>query len=97
MKFNEIIYQDKPVLIDFYADWCGPCRLQAPILEEVKKRMGDRAAIIKINVDQNKELSQQYQIRSIPTLIIFKNGEIKWRQSGIFEANELERLLQENL
>ena len=97
MTFQEIIYQDKPVLVDFYADWCGPCKLQAPILDEVKKRVGDTAAIIKIDVDQNKDLSAQYQIRSIPTLIIFYNGEIKWRQSGIFDANELERLLRENM
>lgn len=97
MRFEEIIYQDKPVLVDFFATWCGPCHMQSPILDEVKERLGDQVSIIKIDVDQNQQTAAKYQIRSIPTLIIFKNGEIKWRQSGVFQANELERLLKENL
>ncbi|WP_177763709.1 thioredoxin [Flavobacterium sp. I3-2] len=97
MTFDEIINQDKPVLVDFFATWCGPCKMQAPILDEVKERLGNQVAIIKIDVDQNQQTASKYQIRSIPTLIIFKNGEIKWRQSGVFQANELERLLKENL
>jgi len=97
MKFQEIINQDKPVLVDFFATWCGPCKMQTPILEELKQRIGDTAAIIKIDVDQNQQVAAQYQIRSVPTLVIFKNGEIKWRQSGVFQVNELERLINENV
>jgi len=94
--FNELINGDKPVLVDFFATWCGPCKMQAPILEEVKQRIGDAATIIKIDVDKNPLVAGQYQIRSVPTLVIFKNGAIQWRQSGVFSANELERLLKEN-
>ena len=97
MKFQEIINQDKPVLVDFFATWCGPCKMHAPILEELKQRVGDTASIIKIDVDQNPQVAAQYQIRSVPTLIIFKNGEIRWKQSGVFPTNELERLIKENL
>lgn len=97
MTFEEIIQQDKPVLVDFFATWCGPCKMQAPILDEVKKAMGDQVSIIKIDVDQNQHVAAQYQIRSVPTIIIFKNGAIKWRQSGVFQATELERLLKENI
>jgi len=95
--FNELINGDKPVLVDFFATWCGPCRMQAPILEEVKQRIGDAATIVKIDVDKNPQASAQYQIRGVPTLMIFKKGAIKWRQSGVFSANELERLLRENM
>ncbi len=97
MTFEEIINQDKPVLVDFFATWCGPCKTQAPILDEVKQLLGDRVSIIKIDVDQNQQTAAQYQVRSVPTLIIFKNGQIRWRQAGVFPANELERLLKENI
>ena len=97
MTFEEIINQDKPVLVDFFATWCGPCKTQAPILDEVKQRLGDQVSIIKIDVDQNQAVASQYQVRSVPTLIIFKNGQISWRQAGVFPANELERLLKENI
>ncbi|MCL1665946.1 MULTISPECIES: thioredoxin [Elizabethkingia] len=96
MNFQEIINSDKPVLVDFYAEWCGPCQIMFPILEDVKQRVGDSASIIKIDVDKNQQLAAAYKIRSIPTLIVFKNGEIRWRQSGVFPANELERLINEN-
>lgn len=94
--FNELINGEKPVLVDFFATWCGPCKTQAPILEDVKQRIGDAASIIKIDVDKNPQAATKYQIRGVPTLIIFKNGQIKWRQSGVFSAAELERLLKEN-
>lgn len=96
MTFQDIIDQDKPVLVDFFATWCGPCQTQAPILEELKQRVGDTAAILKIDVDKNPAVAARYQVRGVPTLILFKSGEIRWRQSGVVAGSELERLLREN-
>ena len=83
-------------MVDFFAEWCGPCKMQAPILEDLKKRVNDQATIIKIDVDKNQAVAAKYGIRSVPTLMIFKNGEVKWKQSGVFPAEELERLIKEN-
>ena len=78
-----------PAIIDFYADWCGPCKMMSPILKEVKDSLGDAVSIIKIDVDKNQELAAKYQVRGVPTLLIFKNGKQVWRQSGLVEKNEL--------
>ena len=82
-NFEQLINGDKPVLVDFFATWCGPCRMMHPILEDVKREVGDKAVIIKIDVDENQELAMQYGVQSIPSLFVFQNGEIKWRALGV--------------
>lgn len=96
-NFNSIINSDKPVLVDFYADWCGPCKIMAPILKDVKQQVGDNVAIIKIDVDRNQNAAAAYQIRSIPTLMLFKQGKILWKQAGVVQKEELLRLLSSHL
>lgn len=92
-KFNELISGDKPVLVDFYATWCGPCKMMAPILEQVKSKFGDEVSIIKIDVDKNMQLAQQHGIKGVPTLKIFSNGKELWKGSGVYQANQLEAIL----
>lgn len=95
-KFQELINDDKPVLIDFFATWCGPCQAMAPVLEQVKQEIGDGARVVKIDVDKFGQIAQEYQISSVPTFMIFKQGQALWRHSGTAPKAELVRLLQEN-
>jgi thioredoxin 1 len=96
-NFSDIINSPKPVLVDFSAEWCGPCKMMAPILKEVAGKVGDRARIIKIDVDKNPAVAQKYQVMSVPTLVVFKNGEIKFRESGVMQAAQLVSLLERNM
>lgn len=94
--FTQLINSEKPTLVDFFATWCGPCRVQAPILENVKNQVGDAANVVKVDTDKNQELAAQYRVQSVPTLIIFKNGEPVWRASGVQQAEVLVDKLNEH-
>lgn len=93
-SFNDIIQGNKPVLVDFFATWCGPCKYQGPILEELATAIGDEARIIKIDIDRNQAVAAKYNVRSVPTLMIFKKGELKWKEAGVKEKEQLIQLLR---
>lgn len=95
MTFNEMIQSDKPVLVDFFAEWCGPCKMMSPILKEVKDNLGDEVTIIKVDVDKNPQAAAAYQVQGVPTLIVFKKGEAVWRQSGVVPKAGLINILQQ--
>ena len=95
-NFKDIINSETPGLVDFFADWCGPCKMLAPILKEVKDELGDDVKIVKIDVDKNQPLAAQFQVRGVPTMILFKNGKQLWRQSGVLQKHELVSIINQH-
>ncbi len=94
-SFREVIQSDKPVLVDFFAEWCGPCKMMPPILKEVKSQLQDDITIIKIDIDKNPQVASAYQIQSVPTLMVFQQGQVKWRQSGVPTTGQLKNIMQQ--
>ncbi|GAB4093984.1 thioredoxin family protein [Flaviaesturariibacter terrae] len=94
-SFQELINTDKPVLVDFYAEWCGPCKMMAPILQETKSQLGDGVTIVKIDIDRNRQAAEYYGVQSVPTLMLFRKGAIKWRQSGVVPAPALAQAIRQ--
>jgi thioredoxin 1 len=97
MSFTDVIKGDQPVLVDFYADWCGPCKMMVPILKELKQRLGDEITIIKVDTEKNPDVAIHYQVRGIPTLILFKKGQILWQKAGVMAAAQLEDIINQKL
>jgi thioredoxin 1 len=96
-KFSEIVNSETPTLVDFYATWCGPCKMMVSILEQLKDQMGSKVRVLKIDVDKNQEVAEKFKIRGVPTFILFKSGEILWRQSGVIELNQLRSKVQSHI
>ena len=96
-SFNNIINSETPVLVDFHADWCGPCKMLAPILKQVKEEMGNALKIVKIDVEKNQSLASTYQVRGVPTMLLFKNGKQVWRQSGVLQKNDILQVIQQHI
>jgi thioredoxin 1 len=94
-SFSELVKSETPTLVDFYAEWCGPCKMMKPILEQVKNTVGEKARIIKIDVDKNPSVAAAFKIRGVPTLALFKNGELKWVQAGITQASQLQTIIDQ--
>ena len=96
MTFQQMIQSEKPVLVDFFAEWCGPCKMMAPVLKEVKNAVGDTGTIIKVDVDKYPQVAGEYQIQGVPTLILFKKGKVLWRKSGVIPKNKLIELITDH-
>ena len=95
-SFGELIRGNTPVLVDFTATWCGPCKMMKPVLEQLHQRMGDKVRIIKIDIDQSPAAAQAYNVQSVPTLLLFRHGKQLWRQSGVIQAAQLEKIIEQN-
>jgi len=95
-KFSDLINKEKPVLIDFFAEWCGPCKTMSPILKQVKDNLGNDISVIKVDVDKNQALASKYQVRGVPTLMLFKKGKQLWRQSGVLSSNDIIKIINQN-
>jgi thioredoxin 1 len=94
LSFNDLIKGRKKVLVDFHATWCGPCKMMTPILKEAKDELGDEVRIVKIDVDKNQGLAQKYQVRGVPTLMLFQKGKVLWRQSGVISATQIKEIVR---
>ena len=94
-NFSNLVKSETPTLVDFYADWCGPCKMMKPILEELKNQVGDKARIIKIDVDKNQAIANVFLVKGVPTLALFKAGELKWKQAGVVQVEYLKRVIEQ--